>query len=102
MYAPELITREGFGVHLDRGGLLTFWRKLSTNRVRLASSRAKIGLINVTVPMPQNDAETAYVAFAIVDELVDLLVTKKLIHDTEVKLVFERAASRRDHNKRGP
>jgi hypothetical protein len=39
----------------------------------------------MTVPIPPNSDETAYATFAIVDELIGLLVEKKLINHDEVR-----------------
>jgi hypothetical protein len=48
----------------------------------------------MTAPMPPNSDEAAYAAFAMFDELIGLLVEKKLINDDEVKELLERAAKR--------
>jgi hypothetical protein len=47
--------------------------------------------------MPQNSAEAAYAAYAIVDELVGLLVRRKILDALSVKLLFESVAERLSH-----
>jgi hypothetical protein len=39
--------------------------------------------------MPQNSGETAYIAFAMVDGLISLLMTRRLIDASEVDRMFE-------------
>ena len=48
----------------------------------------------MTVPIPPNGDETAYAAFAIVDELIALFLEKNLINHDEVTGLLERAAKR--------
>jgi hypothetical protein len=48
----------------------------------------------MTVPTPPNSDETAYAAFAIIDELIALLVEKNLINHDEVKELLEQAGKR--------
>jgi hypothetical protein len=44
--------------------------------------------------MPQNDTEAAYIAFAVVDELIRLLVVRGQLDALSVKLLFESVAER--------
>ena len=48
----------------------------------------------MTETMPQNSAEAAYVAFAMVDELVNLLVSTKILNEVGVGRLFESVAKR--------
>ena len=48
----------------------------------------------MALPTPPNSDETGYAAFAIVDVLIALLVEKRLINQTEVKELLERATER--------
>ena len=45
----------------------------------------------MTVSMPPNAAETAYLAFAIVNELIESLIKKRLISRTDVNVILESA-----------
>jgi hypothetical protein len=44
--------------------------------------------------MPQNTTEAAYIAFALVDELIDLLVSRNLLDALSVNSLFETVAER--------
>jgi uncharacterized protein YprB with RNaseH-like and TPR domain len=44
--------------------------------------------------MPQNTTEAAYIAFALVDELLDLLVSRNLLDALSVKSLFESVTER--------
>jgi hypothetical protein len=46
------------------------------------------------VSMPQNSAEAAYIAFAMVDELISLLLIRGVIDGSFVDQMFESVAKR--------
>jgi hypothetical protein len=54
----------------------------------------ELGANVMAAPLPQNSAEAAYIAFAMVDQLVSLLVTKRLVDGTEFDLIFESVTKR--------
>ena len=43
----------------------------------------------MTVSTPNNAAETAYLAFAMVNELIESLIKKRLISRTDVNVILE-------------
>jgi hypothetical protein len=48
----------------------------------------------MTTPTPQNSNETAYVALALISDLIDLLADKGCISDVEIDGVYKSSAAR--------